>query len=250
MHRFFLPPEACAQEFCRLSEPDVRHAQQVLRLKPGDSVQIIDGQGGVLEGRTEEIQRRSVTIQVTQRRVQQRPQQRLGLALALLKPKALDLAMQKAVELGAEQIWLLQCDRSVARWHSGEVKAKMQKWETHLLEAMKQCGQAWKPSLHAPEPLASWIQAFPSTHRVFYGDLDEGMEKPTLLEAALEQTYELGCWCVGPEGDFTPEERTLLRQKGARPCSLGDLVLRSETAALSGLSVLSQLAYRRTQHEP
>ncbi|HCQ83853.1 MAG TPA: 16S rRNA (uracil(1498)-N(3))-methyltransferase, partial [Verrucomicrobiales bacterium] len=70
MHRFFLPPEACAQEFCRLSEPDVRHAQQVLRLKPGDSVQIIDGQGGVLEGRTEDIQRQSVTVQVTHRRVQ------------------------------------------------------------------------------------------------------------------------------------------------------------------------------------
>ena len=104
----------------------------MLRLKPGDSVQIIDGQGGVLEGRIEDIQRRSVTVQVTHRRVQQRPQQRLGFALALLKPKALDLAMQKAVELGAEQIWLLQCDRSVvARWHSGEVKAKMQKWETH-----------------------------------------------------------------------------------------------------------------------
>ena len=155
----------------------------------------------MLEGHWQ-IQRQSVTVQVTHRRVQQRPQQRLGLALALLKPKALDMAMQKAVELGAEQIWLLQCDRSVARWHSGEVKAKMQKWETHLLEAMKQCGQAWKPSLHAPEP-PFWIQAFPSTHRVFYGDLDEGMEKLPCWKPHSSRPMNC-CWCVsGPRGFYS-----------------------------------------------
>jgi 16S rRNA (uracil1498-N3)-methyltransferase len=249
MHRFFLPPQDCGQDLCYLSPADSRHAQQVLRLRLEDQVQIIDGQGGVIEARVVELGKRSVGVRLESKAFQPRPKVGVHLALSLLKPRAMEWALQKAVELGVESIALLAADRSVSRWQSEGGSEKIAKWQTLITEAMKQCGQAWKPSLESPVSVIQWLENLGSDTSVFLGHLGASAPIPLLMDAASQASSRSFCWCVGPEGDFTSDESARMIQQGVIPCTLGPLVLRSETAVISGLSILSQLAYRLSQQE-
>ena len=249
MHRFFLPPSECQDEVVTLRPADARHALNVLRLSPGTGVQILNGEGECLAGEMLAGSRKQVTVRVTDRRQQARSIQRLGLVLALLKPKAMDLALQKATELGVDDIWLIESDRSVSRWSGKELASKLEKLNLTLIEAMKQCGAVWKPLLHGPIKLGALRSSLGNAWKIAFGNLHDTVEPVPVWKAAQSFEDASTCWCVGPEGDFTQGEVQTLIDIGAIPVDLGQLVLRSETAVVCGLSVFGQWRYFRSQME-
>jgi len=254
MHRFFAPPDRCSASVFALSESDARHASQVLRLGPGDPVEVLDGQGGLIEAEILCASRKSVEVQVRRRATIPRSEPGVVLMQALLKGKAMEVVLEKSVELGIEKVVLLDTERCVARVPAPEVERKRAAWTQTLIEASKQSRNPWLPELIGPLGVDEALrQPFlqpgsggetPS----FVASLEAGAP---FLGRALQRLAPDGspdkrlAIAIGPEGDFTPDELERFRDSGARPVSLGPLILRAETAAIAAASILGDHARSR-----
>lgn len=249
MHRFYIPPAAWNLDALRLDEAESHHALNVLRLDVGEKVVVFNGEGTeatvqIAEGST----KRDVRLQVLHKAKSVPLPCRITLAQAVPKGKNMDLIVQKATELGAAGIAPLLSERTVAKLDDGEnASAKQAKWQATVIEAAKQCGQNWLPSV-----------ALPRTPKDFFAGLGRGAFDLMLIASlqsdskhlrTLLEEYAAGhpsggkpasaLILVGPEGDFTPAEIGLAKSAGCRPITLGPIVLRTETAAIYCLSVLS-----------
>jgi 16S rRNA (uracil1498-N3)-methyltransferase len=243
MHRFFLPPEKCRDAVLRLSENDAHHAADVLRVRVGERVVVLDGAGDELMCTVEAVAKNEVTVRVTQRsRIAPLPYQ-LTLVQALTKAKTLDTIIQKAVELGASRVVLLKSDRSVSQIEEEVAAAKLERWQATVVEAAKQCGAAWLTRVEGPLAPQAWLAKGDRFDLLLLASLQPGAAHPRVhMEQFIAERGRLPASvavCVGPEGDYTPAELNAFRGAGALPITLGQLVLRSETAAAYCLSVLN-----------
>jgi 16S rRNA (uracil1498-N3)-methyltransferase len=246
MHRFLVPPDRSRGDSFPLGEGESRHAVQVLRLRPGDPVRVLDGAGGVLDAVIESADRREAHVAVQHRTFVSPPRIRIVLLLALLKGRALDFVLEKAVELGVSAIVLVDAARSVARIEAADLSRKQEAWRQTLVEAAKQSGNPWLPTLHGPLPPGDAIQSAGAS-RLLLASLQPGAEHlGTALGSAPNggTATETVAIAIGPEGDFTPDEEAVFRAAGAIPVTLGPLVLRAETAALAALAVIGDHARR------
>lgn len=233
MHRFLLPPEACRGDLVSLDEADSRHAARVLRLQAGDEVEVLDGAGGRLRCRIATLGRKAVTAAVEARGFAPAEPFAVTLALALLKGRAMDYAIQKATELGARAIQPVAAERCVAHVAPEEAAAKLAGWRATAVEACKQCGNPWLPELRAPVPPGE-LPRMAGGGALLVASLEPARRRIADALAARPAAVTL---CIGPEGDFTPAEYALLRDAGAQPVTLGPHVLRADTAALAALAL-------------
>jgi 16S rRNA (uracil1498-N3)-methyltransferase len=246
MHRFLVPPDRSRGDSFPLGEAESRHAVQVLRLQPGDAVRVLDGAGGVLDATIESADRREAQVTVQRRTFVPPPRIRTVLILALLKGRALDFVLEKAVELGVSAIVLVDAARSVARIEAADLPRKQETWRQTLAEAAKQSGNPWLPTLHGPLPPGDAIRSA-GTSRLLLASLQpDSVHLGTALGLTPDGGTATGTVAVaiGPEGDFTPDEEAVFRAAGAVPVTLGPLVLRAETAALAALAVIGDHARR------
>lgn len=154
----------------------------------------------------------------------------------------MDWTIEKAVELGAERIIPVVSEHTIVRITSPEDrKEKTQRWQRIADEAGRQCGTAWVPQIALPLPLQETLPLIKECAPVFVGALTPGV-KPLREEIGKWKTPPAHAgWYIGPEGDFTPDEVSTLVQAGAIPVNLGELILRTETACMYGLSVINCL---------
>jgi 16S rRNA (uracil1498-N3)-methyltransferase len=248
MHRFHLPPNEWSS--AALTGSEAHHARSVLRLQPGDRVVLFDGRGR--EATAEIIAVASASIQLRALHETMSPplRCRITLAQALPKGKNMDLIVQKAVEIGAAEIFPLLSARTVVQLDPESAAQKQTKWQTVTLEAAKQCGQNWLPQVHAPRTPNEFFAGRRSQTAAAGFDLRLiGSLQPRALHLKkILAEYEQGhggarpasvLIVVGPEGDFTPAEIALARTHGCVPLTLGPIILRVETAAIYCLSILS-----------
>lgn len=242
MPRFHLPPAACEGPELRLTGAEAAHATRVLRLRPGDRVTVLDGAGSEYDCQIAALARGEARLVVRESRRHPPPMPALILLPAVLKARGMDWLLQKATELGATEIRPVLTRRCVPEFPPREAERKRAKWEAVAVEAMKQCGAPWLPRVAPPRPLSAFLTEPPPAEPALLADLSPAARPlRELLAAWREQPgwppKKIALW-IGPEGDFTPEEREALLAHGAHPVSFGPRVLRSETAALYGLSVL------------
>lgn len=233
MHRFLLPPEACRGDAVTLDEADSHHAARVLRLNAGEVVEVLDGAGTRLRCRLMAVGRKAVTAAVEARQAGPAEPFAVTLALALLKGRAMDYAIQKATELGARVIRPFAAERCVAHVASGEAAAKLAGWRATAVEACKQCGNPWLPEFRAPVPVAE-LPRMAGGGTLLVASLEPGRRR---IADALAGRPAAVTVCLGPEGDFTPGEYAALRSAGAVAVSLGPHVLRADTAAIAALAL-------------
>lgn len=234
MHRFLLPPAACRGDLVALDEADSHHAARVLRLQAGDEVEVLDGAGARLRCRIATVGRKAVTAAVEARGFEPAEPFAVTLALALLKGRAMDYAIQKATELGARIIQPLVAERCVAHVAPAEAAAKLAGWRATAIEACKQCGNPWLPELRVPLPVSE-LPGTAGTGALLVASLEPARRR---LADALAARPSAVTVCVGPEGDFTPAEYAELRAAGAQPVTLGPHILRADTAALAALALV------------
>ena len=223
MHTFFitaLPPEGGTVQLDR----DEAHHLRVRRLRPGETVRVVDGQGGFAVGPYVEKE----CIELGPRQEEALPRTALVLAQAWIPAERLDWSIQKAVEVGAAEIVVYGAERKVMK--KGRAEQREGRWQRIVREAAKQCGRARFPSIAFVPDLASllqdvavdvwWMAEQASTRPVFKG-----------------QPRRAGL-VVGPEGGFSATEREQLHAAGAHAMRLGPWTLRSETVAPAGLALL------------
>jgi 16S rRNA (uracil1498-N3)-methyltransferase len=190
---------------------------------------------------------------VVRRQTVARPNSGVVLLQALLKGKALETVLEKSVELGVEQLVLLETDHCVAQVPPAEAARKRSVWTQTLIEAAKQSRNPWLPELLGPMSLAQAFQQWSdsSAARLFVASLEPGV--PTLgrvLHSTETPTlFRRLAVAIGPEGDFSPSELANFRSAGAVPISLGSLILRAETAAIAAVAILADHA-RGLDHAP
>jgi 16S rRNA (uracil1498-N3)-methyltransferase len=242
MHRFYLPPEQSRGNELILPEEEARHALQVLRLKVGERVIVLNGAGEELLCELTAAERKQARLAVRQRNKIPPLPHAITLVQAVTKGKTMDLIVQKATELGASRIVPILSDRAVPQIDETGAGDKLEKWSQVAIEAIKQCGAAWLPKVEAPVRPAVFLGRGERFDLTLIATLESGARHPrAYFDSYAEErqaTPRSVCVWVGPEGDFTPAEINQIRGSGAWPISLGPLVLRSETAAIYCLSVL------------
>jgi 16S rRNA (uracil1498-N3)-methyltransferase len=243
MHRFFVPPEETHGPEIVLPNAEAHHAITVLRLRPGDRVSLLNGVGEEILGQISELSPDAVRVSVVQRHQSPALPCAVTLIQAAPKPRAMELIVQKATELGAARILPVLSERTVPLWDSATASAKLDKWRTTAIEAAKQCGTPWLPHIELPIPLPSRLAQLPTAELTLVASLQSGAHHPGALFRNFATEHQrlpksVAIW-VGPEGDYTPAELNAIQASGALPITLGPLVLRAETAALYCLSVIS-----------
>ncbi len=242
-HRFYLPPDDCQGSLLRLTGNEAHHAIHVLRLRAGEIVTILDGAGGEFQCEVAGAGHGQVELGVTAKRTLPPPPFELTLLQAIPKGKLLEFIIQKATELGAIRIVPLLSERAVVRIDASEAARKVEKWQWVAVEAIKQCGSAWLPKIAEPLTPAQYLNQNETFELSLIGSLQPDACPPRLHLDAYRSEHRrnptsLAVW-VGPEGDFTPDEIHRIQAAGAKPITLGPLVLRADTAAVYCLSVLN-----------
>jgi len=240
MHRFFLRTGVGAGEVVALDEGDSHHAARVLRIAGGETVEILDGSGRCLRGRVVEVSKRTTRVEVLEVELRPAPPQ-VELAPSLIKGKAMDFLVQKATELGVARLSPLMTERAVVRVTADDGEDRVADWFRTAVEACKQCGNPWMPTLERPATLSQFLRRRGPGLLLVASLRGDTLPVRTVLageEAEAGISGNTVTLVLGPEGDFTPDEEESLRTAGARPISLGPLVLRAETAAIAGLAVL------------
>ena len=226
-----------------LSGSEARHAVQVLRLRPGERVVVLDGAGREFLCQTAESQPGKVRLAILERQTIAPPPCQISLVQALPKGQLIESIIQKATELGASRIVPLLAERVVTRLSGREAVHRTEKWRRIALEAIKQCGLAWLPKVETPSTLKEWLARQEPFEFPLLACLEPGSPHPRQYFEAFRAKHgrlpRTACVWVGPEGDFTPAETEAIKAAGALPITLGPRVLRVETAAVYCLSVLN-----------
>jgi 16S rRNA (uracil1498-N3)-methyltransferase len=188
-------------------------------------------------------ERDALRLKVIDRRAIARRSYSITLLQAIPKGKIIEDIIQKATELGAARIVPILSERVVTHLDPASAAAKAAKWQTIAVEAIKQCGNPWLPKVEIPICVNDFVSRGEQFELPLVGCLEESSRHPRVwfeefLREHNRRPRTLCVW-VGPEGDFSSAEYQLIQQFGARPITLGPLVLRTETAASYCLSVLN-----------
>ena len=210
-----------------LDDAERRHLVSVLRLKPGEQIEVFDGRGHVCRGELiKEGRQWLLSLGPKESRPDNLPAVELG--IALLKGKKLDSVVRMATEIGVTSIQVFTCARSVPKTDARRIKERLRRFETIASESARQSCRSSVPTV---QPLRSLEEILQGDLPPFCAVLHEsagGRPLPDLLSDAGPRRLLL----VGPEGGFTPKEIESAAEAGFHVVGLDLPVLRAETAAV------------------
>jgi 16S rRNA (uracil1498-N3)-methyltransferase len=215
---------------------DVAHHINVVRMEPGDTLTLFNGDGGEYTAVLTDVQKKKAwaEIKVFDPREAELPFA-VTLAQALPEGSKMDWIIEKAVELGVAGIQPLAARRCVVRLSAERAEKKLEHWNGIVVSASEQCGRNRLASVAAPLEFRDWIARQDLHKRVILTP----RATESLADWARHQPAQALSIMVGPEGGFSDEEEAEALRHGALPLSIGPRVLRTETAALAAVSILS-----------
>jgi 16S rRNA (uracil1498-N3)-methyltransferase len=232
--RIFVDAALDAGAQAALPEPAIQHVVRVLRLGPGDTIVLFNGDGHDYEARLTATGKRDGSAEVLQRVPPAAAESplRLTLAQAMARGEKMDWILQKAAELGVAAVVPLSSERTEVRLGAERMERRLQHWQGVLVAACEQCGRATLPELSGPVPLDRFAAgAAEGLRLVLDPDAATGI-------AGLPAGFERATLAVGPEGGWSERELDALRLAGFTGLRLGPRVLRTETAGIAALAAL------------
>lgn len=236
------PTDATPSEI-RLSPAESHHLVTVNRCGRGDPVVAFDGRGREWLTECADPSKSATVLRLKQALPAKTRAFEITLAQALPKGSTMDDIVRQATEVGAACIVPLLSERTQVHLDSDRAGKKVEKWRIGAIEAAKQCGNPWLPEIAPLQAYAAFLASATGYDLKLIASLHAGTT--TLKKALAAFTAKHGhaprrvLWLVGPEGDFSPAEMTAAITAGCVPVTLGPLVLRSDTAAVYALSILS-----------
>lgn len=219
-----------------LPDAAARHLLKVLRRRDGDPVELFDGAGLVAEAILSDVSPKGGQLTVGEAREDRRsePPLHLHLGLPLLRGERMDVALQKACELGVSEITLLQTRRTEVKFEAGaRGDRRLAHAEGVLVHAAQQSGRTVLPTLNPPLPLDSFGAERPEALKVVLDP--DGAPLETFADPSPGSVVLI----TGPEGGLSEEECATLARQGFVRWRLGPRILRAETAPLAALATLS-----------
>lgn len=217
--------------------PDqLAHHVQVLRLAPGDLITLFNGESGEYTATISFVGKKSVSAEVKtfSPREAELPYA-ITLAQALPETSKMDWIVEKAVELGAAGIQPLAAQRCVVKLSPERAAKKLLHWQAIIVAACEQSGRNRLPHLAEPAHFADWI----GQHDLHLRILLTPRAEQSLSDWARHHPPQAVTLLVGPEGGFTETEENAARAHNVLCLSMGQRVLRTETAGLAALAALN-----------
>ncbi len=242
MNRYYIAPDQWVAESLQLTDEEAHHCARVMRAKVGEKIEVFNGEGNAAICVIEAIAKDRVTLLLEREILSPKPATNIHLLQSIPKGKNMEWIIQKAVELGVQRITPIETKNTIVQVADRDAAKKQDKWQRIALEACKQCGQNWMPVVAATMTIQQATENL--TGLKIVASLAEKMHSFDEL-LATNASADIH-YIVGPEGDFTPQELEHLTHKDFKAVTLGDIVLRVETATMFGLSVLRNASLTKT----
>ncbi len=234
MKRLFLEPEKILRDRAIIDGSNVKYLTNVLRSSIGDDLTLLDGLGKAYKGKIISITRDKIEVQII-KAFEINTESPLDITLAQGIPKAekMEIIIQKATELGIKKIVPLITQRAVVRSKS---PARLERWSKIAISSAQQSGRSKIPLIDSITGYKEFLSCeLSEVSIIFY----EGKVKKGLREFLKElKDVKSLTFLIGPEGGFTEVEVGMALKKGFTPVGLGPRILRTETAAITALSIL------------
>ena len=235
LHRFFVPPEWLRGDGARLEGQVAHQINRVLRMSPGDRVVLLDNSGSEYLTELTTFQGNHIEGRIVSRAVAlSEPRVQVTLYQSLLKGDKMDLVMQKGTELGAACFVPVVTRRSVSRPSRGE--QQLTRWRRIVTEAAEQSGRGLLPQVCSAVGLSEAFRKLPEGLALMPYEEERGCSMREALQVDTGQTGQVSIF-IGPEGGWERDEVASARSHGVLPVSLGQRILRAETAAIAAMTV-------------
>ena len=241
MHHFFVRPEQISGKEAYIEGPDWNHAANVLRVRPGEQVLLSVGEDWNYLCTVREVDRAGQKILLSvleeNRDVRELPV-KISLYQGLPKSDKMELIIQKAVELGVSRIVPVSMKRSIVKLDAKKAKARIARWQAIAQAAAKQSKRSIIPEVGE---ILTWSGALEEAKALdvlllpYENALDIRYTKDVIREIRPGQSVGV---FIGPEGGFDRREVETAEETGAKLLTMGKRILRTETAAISMLSIL------------
>ena len=240
--------QSLASGKCIALDPAAARHVQVLRMQPGMDLTLFNGQGGEFEAKVSLMGRSEVQVQVgAHHAVEREAARQVHLAISMPANERMDWLIEKATELGAASIQPLISERSVLRLSGERAEKKTAHWQAAAIAACEQCGRNRIPTIYAPVLYQKWLLGHMESAQGAIELIALSSSSKAILSlhpsairafdwAATRDGKPLLC-LAGPEGGLSPAEEQAAHGAGFAPITLGERILRSETAPLAALAL-------------
>lgn len=237
--RCYLPPGQWTEGDIAVSGEEAHYLRDVLRVRPGQAVELFDGEGRIATAVVASVARHDVVLRAGPAQRRPAPAPVIHLVQALPKAAKMDRIVRAAAELGAGWIHPVRTRHAVARPDEGRGQRKGEHWQSVALAAARQCGAAHVCRVGPVTALGEWLEDPGRPPVMLVGDLRPGAEPARrALEPLRQRPPDALAVVIGPEGDLAADELDALGAAGAVFVNLGPTTLRTETAAIYALSIL------------
>ncbi len=236
MPRFHCPVPL--QPGAQLSLPAgaARHVQ-VLRLQPGETITLFNGEGGEHTAIIERMGRQDVDVRVESHvAVERETERQVHIAMGMPANERMDWLVEKATELGVASIQPLQTERSVLRLSGERAQKKQDHWQALAVAACEQCGRNRVPTIHPVRTLAQWLATPLAGPGLVLSPQDDS---PSIRDWHQAHAHGAVTLLSGPEGGLSVNEVSAAQSAGWQAVQLGPRILRAETAPLAALGLLT-----------
>ena len=241
MYQFLVEPEKIGSDRAAITGSDVNHIRNVLRMKPGETVRVSDGRGSCYDGVIEALQTDEIIVRLSGEKIEstELPVETV-LFQGLPKSDKMELIIQKNTELGVSAIVPVATSRAVVKLDEKKADNKVKRWNSIAESAAKQSKRTLIPEVRS---VMSFKQALAEASafdiKLMPYENAEGMAFTRKCIGEINTGAKVAIF-IGPEGGFSEEEVAAASAAGFVPITLGRRILRTETA---GMSVMSMLSY-------
>ncbi|MFC6452974.1 16S rRNA (uracil(1498)-N(3))-methyltransferase [Paenibacillus vulneris] len=258
MQRYFIAPELFLESSVAIVGDDAHHLSRVMRAKAGDQVIVSDGMSREALVRLREPAKDRVEADIIEwLPMTHEPAVEVWIAQSLPKGDKMELVIQKGTEIGADRFVPFVSERTVVQLDAKKEGKRIERWQKIAKEAAEQAHRNRVPAVEAPHSWKQLLQLIPQMDAAwicyekesgiaFKEQIQEALSKSKAFRidsADGEGTGNLGqrlklMLVIGPEGGFTEQEVQAAEAAGCRSVSLGRRILRTETAAMVGLTCI------------
>jgi len=235
-NRFFIEKNQIFGKKAVLKGREHHHLSNVLRIKENEKIWLFDEDGKSYLGKVEEVKKKETIISILEIREKEPSQIRVILAQALIKPSLMELIVQKSTELGIDEIIPVVSKRSRSLPEEEILNQRLKRWRRITIEALKQSGGVFIPKIVPPIKLEN-LPKINAEKKLFLNEREGELLKNIVINS-LDNIPAKVLILIGPEGGWDREEEKMLIESGFQSVSLGEKILRSETAAICALGII------------
>lgn len=224
--RFFSPNEIVNNQVT-IDGEEYHHIAKVMRCRPGDELEIVNGRGRLLRGRIASLKNHCLQVKILHFEDFPMPEPRVTIAPSLTKGHAMNWLIEKLTEMGVDEIRPLLCERTDVAYGPPHLR----RWEKIAAQSLKVNKKYWLTRIFPPVPPAQIIdQAGKIPGKILLDIAAQKKSKPVFTFPVLA--------VIGPPGDFTEVEKEYFRASDFIPVLINDCILKTETAALAIAAIL------------